>query len=185
MKKIKITAIIALTLMLAFAVAGCGQSQGNDEATETEQTTTAQTESGEAEPTDAPEASGGETGDVIAETYIGNYQDETSQRASLSIYEAKGALYADIYWSSSAESNTTWTMPCTFDEKSGSLVYKDGVKTENVADEEGNMEGEEVYTDGTGTFTYKDGAVYWKDNKEDAGKDCVFRVVNGADDEEE
>lgn len=182
MNKIRLITIVMMALMLALALAACGQKQ--DAAEPSEADPGAATEAQQTEAQTGEDGSGTEPGEVIMETYIGNYTDEYSQRASLSIYKVKDGLHADINWSSSAVENDSWTMECAFDEKTKSLTYKNCIRTRNVADEEGSMEGEEIYTDGTGSFTYEDGVVRWHDDKDDAGKDCVFRVISGADDEE-
>ena len=56
------------------------------------------------------------------------------------------------------------------------LTYTDCEKTNITTDESGNSTSEEVYEDGTGYFTLKDGKLLWDGASEEDCKLCVFEA---------
>ena len=91
----------------------------------------------------------------------GEYQDEVSQRAMLTMTKTEGNAYDFVIsWSSSATETTTWEGSGEFDGKK--LEYTDGVCETVVYDENGvateSMGGDPV----SGTFTLTDeGKLEW------------------------
>ena len=107
---------------------------------------------------------------AIADSLVGSYEDETSQRAAMDIaYDENGALVAIVSWSSSAEETTIWTMTLTVGED-GTINYTDGLRETYV--------GETVTTDEenqAGFFTIdEEGAVCWNGAPEESCVDCRF-----------
>ena len=108
--------------------------------------------------------------------FIGNYGAE---RANI-LVEADGDSDAKITveWPSSAAESSVWTMSGTFDAKTLSVKYTDGKRVDYTYDDSGKVTDENtVYTDGTGTFTFKDATklvVTWKDDKEHVADDMTF-----------
>lgn len=160
--------ILLLAMLLLFAAGCTGQDDQKAETDASDTTVAAEEDATETDPTPAAESD--TTG---TETFIGNW---SSGDVVLSIYMGKGTCYADVVWED-ADRHDAWSMECTYDESSGKLVYENGVKTENVEDSTGNVEGEEVYQDGTGSFTYSDGTITWQDDKEQAGEGLAFKEI--------
>lgn len=150
-KYLSILVIMALTLSMAFTAASCGNKK--EEASD--------------------------DGQNPIMNYVGNY---VCGRAAIFI-EADGdeGAQATVTWSSSAAENSGWTMKGTFDADSLTFSYKDAVRTDYVYGEDGEVASQtEVYNDGTGTMTFKEGdpvTLTWKDDKEDAAKDMVFEFA--------
>lgn len=118
--------------------------------------------------------------------FVGTYG---SGRATIVIGatdEVNGAD-ATVTWASSAAENSVWTMSGTFDADTLTFEYGDGVRTNYVYKDDGEVESEtEVYKDGHGTMTFTDGdtiTLTWKDDVEDAGKDMVFEFAGTAPEE--
>ena len=105
----------------------------------------------------------------------GEYEDETSQRASMRILSDDGEdCKVLIIWGSSATETTAWQFEGKFDRKSGMIPYENCIKTNLSWDEDGNESEEVVYKDGKGALLYYKNGFHWDDKKEDAGKDCYF-----------
>ena len=102
----------------------------------------------------------------------GDWQDETSQRAAMTIFENGDKYDVEISWANSADETVFWNFSGEFDRDRGFLSYKDCMKT-IVTEESEDVE----YEDGTGSIMYLDGNLIWQDDKEDAGADCVFVKV--------
>ena len=105
----------------------------------------------------------------------GEYQDETSQRASMTITpEGEDHSQVEISWGDSASETTVWTFEGDFDYAGGMLSYKKGRKViDSFSESEGEKE-KVLYKDGTGALLYYEEGLHWQDDKEDAGKDCHF-----------
>lgn len=105
----------------------------------------------------------------------GSWMDENSQRAVMTIEEEGGDKYSvEVSWSSGADQTTVWTFSGEFKREGGFLYFTDGKKAELTTDEQGRTAEEVKYEDGSGVITYRDGALYWQDDKEAAGDECKF-----------
>lgn len=105
----------------------------------------------------------------------GEYQDETSQRAMMTITpEGEDHYQIEISWGSSATEMTVWTFEGDFDYAGGLLSYKDARKVIDSFNENEGEKEEVLYEDGTGALMYYDEGLHWQDDKEDAGKECHF-----------
>ncbi len=102
----------------------------------------------------------------------GDWQDETSERAAMSIFKNGDKYDVEISWANSADETVFWNFSGEFDREGGFLYYDDCMKT-IVTEESEDVE----YEKGTGAIAYLDGKLSWQDDKEDAGKDCVFVKV--------
>lgn len=93
-------------------------------------------------------------------SFAGNYQDEVSQRASMTISE-EGKI--QVTWASSATETTVWEMSV---QKDGDkLVYSDCKKSTNDQVE---------YENGKGYFEIKDGKLSWSGAQEENCQTCQF-----------
>lgn len=123
-----------------------------------------------------------ENGTDAAFNPIGSYMDETSQRASMKIrknYDC--AEYGvEISWANSAFETVQWSFYGDYDADTHTLPY-DNCRKEifrtDVEDPFGEFE--TVYEEGTGKLTFdpESGRVFWQDDREDAGKECVFSLI--------
>lgn len=119
-----------------------------------------------------------DTGDLTpatGEDFIGSWEDETSQRASLEISQLEDEQYQILVsWSSSATENTEWRMTGRINNVND-LEYMDGSKVNLTYDDDGNVVNEEtVYSDAEGWFSLSEGKLRWIDFKEEAASDCSF-----------
>ncbi len=134
---------------------------------------------GEAFPFIIEDASGALVIDDHSPEFTGGWQDSTSQRATMDITSDRGIYYnIEINWGSSAMENTVWHFTGTYDSKRNGIVYSSGQRIEETYLEEGEEPKTEiVYEDGSGLISLKDGKLYWQDDKEDVGAECVFEKI--------
>ena len=112
----------------------------------------------------------------------GEYQDETSQRAVMTITpDGEDHYQVEFSWGDSATKTTVWSFEGDFDRAGGILSDKNGIKSVLTVSEEEGMEEKVVYESGRGALMYFNEGLHWQDDKEDAGKDCVF-VKTGDED---
>ena len=107
--------------------------------------------------------------------FVGNYGADRAVVHVEPLGDDKGKI--TVEWSSSAAEGSVWTMTGPFDPKSLTLQYKDGTKVDYVYDESGKRTETTVYTDGTGTFTFKDATdltLTWDDKKENVAQGMTF-----------
>ena len=101
----------------------------------------------------------------LAVSPTGNWNDKNSSAALV----VDGAGSASILWVQSDGSVYLWQFTITQDD-SGVMHYKDCVKQI----QQSNQPPKVLYQNGTGTLTIKGGLLYWKDDIEDFGANCVF-----------
>ena len=103
-----------------------------------------------------------------------------ADRASLECYFEEEGYRVMIHWASSATEATVWEYSCLPDEEGKTLVsMPTGLCTNLVFNEAGEEKATEKYSDGAATFSLdEEGHLIWKDEKEDAGKDLKFVLVN-------
>lgn len=162
MKARKLSAVlIVLLLTFALVITGCGsKNSGNDEKSETkaEASTSADVQAG------------------IYEELAGEYQDETSQRATAVLIAdpETGCAHITVVWGSAANEELRWEM--TAEKSDNRLVYSDCRCTQTDYDE-GGKDGVEkvIYEDGEGSFVIDDsGRLLWTGAADEDCKDCVF-----------
>ena len=98
----------------------------------------------------------------------------------MDITSDRGIYYnIEINWGSSAMENIpSGTLPGTSDSKRNGIVYSSGQRIEETYLEEGEEPKTEiVYEDGSGLIGLKDGKLYWQDDQEDVGAECVFEKI--------
>lgn len=107
---------------------------------------------------------------------VGEYQDKTSQRATMTITPEgeEGHYSVVISWGSSAFETTIWEFDGNFDWDSGMLSYNNCSKYELKVDENGKQHEEVKYENGDGALLYYEYGFHWDNKKDDAGKDCYF-----------
>ncbi|MCR4907150.1 MAG: S-layer homology domain-containing protein [Clostridiales bacterium] len=110
------------------------------------------------------------------QSYIGTWNDLTSQRASMTIMSSAEYPYYDIaiHWADSASSAAEWTMKASYDAETGWLVYENGKMAYVTYDEAGKGTVDEKWADGKGFFHWSDdGILLWEDTREE--KSTAFR----------
>lgn len=107
--------------------------------------------------------------------FLGQWQTEDGT-VCLDIWvDDSGISYGSISREESADAVTFWDFSGTVVKNV--FVYQNAAKTYTEYDDEGMTEDQVLYTDGSGSITYKDGDLYWKDDKEDAGAEYIFTYV--------
>ena len=173
----KTLAIVLILMMILGAMTACGgktaaepDPQGPDEVTDETPTT---------EPADVES----EEDTLSLYDFFGTWQDETSQRAMLTI--APSVAYGDaavkIHWGSSAFEAAEWTMYAAFDEQTGSLNYSEGSMATVTAAEDGTLTADEQWSGSEGAFTFdEDGKLLWTDSKEERSAEMRFVRIPAA-----
>lgn len=106
---------------------------------------------------------------------VGEYQDETSQRATMTVTpDGEDHYQVEIVWGGSATEMAVWTFEGDFDYASGMLTYDNGRKVIDDFKEDGSQSEEVVYEGSKGALMYYDEGLHWQDDKDDTGKDCHF-----------
>lgn len=158
----KVLAIVFALVLMMSMLASCGGGSGSNESEEI----------------DASE----DTQNPVM-NYIGDYG---CGRATMTIEAADGETGANVLvtWGSSAAETSQWQMSGEFDADTKTITYSNGVRTDIVYKDEGDIDTEtEVYNDGTGTITFTDDeenavtTLVWKDDKEDVANDMVFEFA--------
>ncbi|MCR5683360.1 MAG: S-layer homology domain-containing protein [Clostridiales bacterium] len=111
-----------------------------------------------------------------AQSFVGLWNDLTSQRANMTIMSSAEYPYYDvtIHWADSAGSAAEWTMKASYDANAGRLVYENGKMAYVTYDEGGKGTADEKWADGTGSFFWSaDGILMWEDSREE--RSTAFR----------
>lgn len=111
---------------------------------------------------------------------IGGYYDKISQRATMNIVcvGANGGLVT-IEWANSAADGYVWTLSCQFNAEKNTLEYTEGVKKHWTADENGNLNYDEIQENLKGELViHEDWTITWNAEGEDANNGCVFEFAN-------
>ena len=174
-------ATILTAAMITLTIASCGTrttpepaqgAEGNGQGTEqvTERTKRPMKES------PVPQ----ELRDVL----LGDWQDLTSRRAVMEIFEGETEEEKDfcarISWADSYSEETVWEMNVGYDPATGELSYTNGKKSFVAYSDGGVIDKEDLKWDGSeGKLTVKGGELLWEDSKEeDAGKFVFTRVYS-------
>lgn len=108
------------------------------------------------------------------DSYIGKWHDEFSGRCFIEITSENNMLHIFMRWGNDYKSSTIWEMNCYYDENSGCIAYISGRQIVRTYLDAEDYYDNELYSDGSGVFYYKDGALKWLDKKENKGNDCFF-----------
>lgn len=112
--------------------------------------------------------------------YIGNYACDRAKIMIEATDDENGAS-AKVTWSSSVSENSEWTMTGTFDAETLQFEYHDGVRTDYVYKEDGEVDSqEEVYTGGHGFMTFAAGdpnTLTWQEDQEHVADGMVFEFT--------
>ena len=101
--------------------------------------------------------------------FLGNYDDEYSGRATLTIeIIGKDAVVGDIVWGDGASAYEEWLIPCSY--KNETFFFEGYSHIRN--DELGIVAYEDT---AAGVLTIKDGKIYFDQSNIDALIDCVFQ----------
>ena len=101
-------------------------------------------------------------------------------RAAMEINREDDGYKVFISWGSSAAEHSEWEYSCVYDAEKNALVSMPfGTRSDIVFNEEGGIASEKlIYEDGEATFTLDaDGHLLWQDEKENAGEDMHFELV--------
>lgn len=113
-----------------------------------------------------------------AQRFVGNWQDQNSQRCCLTIEPGEyGIFVIDISWGNSAFSTSMWRAVGEYDANSDCIRYHDCDHWESVSDGNGNFTNNYYYTGGQGTFYFSGGNLLWQENNESTGSRCSFVKV--------
>lgn len=110
-----------------------------------------------------------------AQRFVGNWQDQNSQRCCLTIEPGEyGIFVIDISWGNSAFSTSMWRAVGEYDANSDCIRYHDCDHWESVSDGNGNFTNNYYYTGGQGTFYFSGGNLLWQEYNERTGSRCSF-----------
>lgn len=110
-----------------------------------------------------------------AQRFVGNWQDQNSQRCCLTIEPGEyGIFVIDISWGNSAFSTSMWRAVGEYDANSDCIRYHDCDHWESVSDGNGNFTNNYYYTGGQGIFYFSSGNLLWQEYNESTGSQCSF-----------
>ena len=106
----------------------------------------------------------------------GDYQDATSQRATMEITKYEGVYDITVRWPSSATEETQWYMSGKLEKDK--ITYAGEDISTWVFDENGSEEcTSSTASNNLGYFEIKDGKLYWTGAAQDECKACVFEKM--------
>ena len=120
-----------------------------------------------------------ETSGFTGVEFVGEWQDEVSQRAMMSVKKTDetGVYDVVIHWGGSYNSATEWRMQTFAGAQDEILSYENGVKVEAAFSEDGTEEDTVIWENGTGYLMFRDGYLTWYDEQETQAADCRFVKV--------
>ena len=159
---ILVALLVSLPMMVAVA----------EDAAPADQETTEVSANGEE--SDAPE-------DMVEEDnpFVGEWLCEN---AAIYIDEEDGVFDVFIMWDTSDTELDIWEYTCTLDAETGGLTGEGRKSHETIDDEGEDSSSEEIFTDGSATFTLENNVLIWDDAKEHVAQGMRFE--RGAEDEE-
>ena len=193
----KLLCTIALSILTIAAITGCGADESKTETSKTtEATEEKKDETQEASEETTTEAAKEETTQATSEAvteaakddakkedtsatdlsnvdFNGTYVESVAGRGVMTVTMEGDSYCVEINWGSSAAESSRWLFHGNFDAN-GVMTYTDCYKQNITFDEEGNDTTEEQYTGGSGSITYKDGKITWKDDQENVADGCEF-----------
>ena len=108
--------------------------------------------------------------------FIGQYY---AGRGNLTISaEGSNGALIQVWWGSSAEEHSEWTMHGTFDEAAMEITYSDCEKHDFVVDDNGEIVSDETaYTNGTGKIVInEDYSIVWIDDQDHIADDLTMTM---------
>ena len=173
--------VMAAVVFTAFGCAGTGASGSSAEpASDPAAGSTEQQADADAAAANADAANTGATAQTASQNpvmkYAGAYKEENTADFNLMLEDLDGidGVHITVVKSSPEEPYVYWEANGVID-KDLKVTYTDAVKGQIVITETGETEETLFYEDGTGSVQIgQDGKVTWQDDKEDAGKDCIF-----------
>ena len=115
------------------------------------------------------------------EEFVGEWQDETSQRAVMSVKKTDetGVYDVLIHWGGSYNSAVQWRMKAIAGAQDEILYYENGVKAELTFPDDPNASEQEtvIWDNGTGYLMFRDGYLTWYDEQDEQAADCRFVKV--------
>ncbi|MBQ9493741.1 MAG: hypothetical protein IJR54_08420 [Oscillibacter sp.] len=117
-----------------------------------------------------------ETSGFTGEEFVGEWQDEVSQRAVLSVKKTgeTGVYDVLVHWGNSADSATQWRMRAVANAQDETLSYENGTKVEVTFPGDGPEQETVVWDNGAGYLTFRDGFLTWYDEQQTEAADCRF-----------
>lgn len=117
----------------------------------------------------------GEAGTVLtADQFFGTWQAEKDEGFIITIWrDEDGVIYVNMDREVREDCMEFWECTAEFDEKKAQLSYEDASKVTTTYTGN-NGQDQEDYTGGRGSFTLREGQLYWEDAQEDAGSGQVF-----------
>lgn len=113
--------------------------------------------------------------------FTGKWQDSKSQRATAEIDYVDGQFVINIHWANSAEEAYEWRMTGELEKPGNNLVVSsDCVKVLVAADDKGEVTETVQYENGEAYFAIINGILYWYDDTESAGEQCIFEKMASA-----
>lgn len=115
----------------------------------------------------------------VANPYVGEW---LCDNAAIYIDQEDDVFDVFIMWDTSDTEQDIWEYNCSFDAEKG-ILTGEGKKSHETIDDEGEgVSSEEIYTDGSATFTLEDNILIWDDAKENVAQGMRFE--RGVEDEE-
>ena len=110
------------------------------------------------------------------EKLVGEWQDEVSQRAVMSVKATDEAGVYDvvIHWGGSFDSAVQWRMRAAAGAQDEILYYENGLKIEMDFSKEEAEQETYVWNNGTGYLMFRDGYLTWYDEQETQAAECRF-----------
>ena len=110
---------------------------------------------------------------------VGEWIDLTSQRAGMEItqgeYLEDSDFIVQISWAGSAYDCSVWEMNVDYNTDTEALTYTNGRHAIVEYNEDGSVKSEDVeWENSTGSFTLRDGKLYWEDSREKDAKNFEF-----------
>lgn len=176
---------ILVTVMAAvvFTAFGCGNTAASGSSAEPASDPAAGSTKEQQADTAAANADAANTGSTSQTAsqnpimnYAGAYREENTEDFNLMLEDQDGVdgVHISIAKSNPDEPYVYWEADGVID-KDLKITYTGAVKGQLEFAENGETQETVFYEDGSGSLQItKDGKVTWQDDKEDAGKDCVF-----------
>lgn len=112
--------------------------------------------------------------DSVLSRFEGKWGDRVGQRCFVEIWYGLTAFTIEISWASSASETTEWTFIGEYDSNSDSLKYTNGKCINRTYHDDGRINENVRYANGSGRFYISNGEMYWEDYTEGVGSRCIF-----------
>ena len=117
-----------------------------------------------------------ETSGFTGEEFVGEWQDEVSQRAVMSVKKTREAGVYDVvvHWGNSFDSAIQWRMQAVAGAQDEILYYENGLKVDMHLSEDAPEQETILWDNGTGYLMFRDGCLTWYDEQETQAAECRF-----------